>query len=184
MSVNLTWLATRLTMISSQCALISRTDAIYATHITSTIDPADRPFILGATTKPGVSLSSLAAPEHAEKRTQWLQTVKMQTLDAAVESQVTFGEFAVFQERSAGLNTADAKLVATEMFGQAIVWDCDVCRTCQGWYAYNGGMEAAIDRAKRHSPLADVLWYCATGYNHSQAFKFANGLESHLDGST
>ncbi|KAL1407850.1 isocitrate lyase 1 [Vanrija albida] len=167
----------QLDIMASEAVLIARTDVIDATHVTSTIDAADAGFILGATIPQGESYAAAALRTEAAAEA-WVKNARLRTLREAFD-ELAAGDAELrgkFETQSAGLNVADAKRVADALLGPLgpLAWDPESPRTYQGWYRYRGGLDAAIDRAKRAAPLADVLWYCTFGYTLANAQRFAD----------
>ena len=136
--------------------LIGRHDGCSATHITSTIDPRDRPYILGTDGQ------------------------QVTTLDEAVRAALP-DQFDNFQQRSRNMTVSDAVDVAREI-APDFYWSCDKVRTPEGWYRYRGGSEATIARALVVAPYVDVSWACMGYYDAEQAKEYAAAVQAAYPG--
>lgn len=168
----------QLDILASEAVLIARTDTIDATHITSTIDGADTPYILGATIPQVESYACATLNGTPGAGETWVKNARLRTLREAFDELADEGLRDKFAVESKGLNVADAKRVADKLLGKLgpLAWDSESPRTYQGWYRYRGSLDAAIDRATRAAPLADVLWYCTFGYTLANAARFADAV--------
>lgn len=55
-------------------------------------------------------------------------------------------------------------------------------RTREGWYRFQGGLDAAIERARAYAPYADLIW-CETSHpDLGEARRFAEGVHSEFPG--
>ncbi|KAI5480299.1 isocitrate lyase [Pseudohyphozyma bogoriensis] len=164
----------QLDVCGSEILLIARTDAEIASHITSTIDPRDRPFILGATTDVE---SFVAAQEKGQGEAAWDKLANLETLDKTVEKSVEKSVFDKFAKETEGFTIAEAlKYIAKEKL--PVVWDAECARTVEGWYRYQVGVEAAISRAIALAPYSDISWTCGPGMSYEIAQQFATGVKS------
>jgi isocitrate lyase len=172
---------------SSHCVLIARTDSESASRITSTIDPADRPFILGRTNLSLPSLSKVLSgskttgADRLAEETAWEEASNLTTLDEAVAAVLSGSELEEWKSATAGLNTSDALIKAQEL-GIKVVWDAEGCRNLRGWYRYKGGIDAAIARSIAFAPYSDMLWSCAPGYNFDEIVKLEKEVHSAVPG--
>ncbi|WWC61067.1 isocitrate lyase [Kwoniella dejecticola CBS 10117] len=162
----------QLDIMGSEVVSIARTDAETATHITSTIDQRDRPFILGAT---------VDMPHHyihAEGNSgkdEWKREARLSTLDEAFKSSNP-DLYEGFISQTTGLNVSEALAVAHKL-APTFYWNCESPRTTEGWYAYKGGTEAAISRANAAANIADMVWACAHSYKAEVADRFSRGVQ-------
>lgn len=100
-----------------------------------------------------------------------------------------------------GKSNADARDVAADILGHDIFWDCDrafpsVCqisvlsltatitvpRTREGYYHYDGGVEAAIKRSMVFAPHADIIWLETKKPDLEQAKYFARKIRAKYPG--
>lgn len=140
--------------------MIGRHDGNSATHITSTIDPRDRPFILGTTAKGNHGALS--------------------TLDEAFKSSSP-SAFPEFVNTSKGMNVSAALEIAQKL-EPSFYWNCESTRSAEGWYAYKGGSAATIARALVVAPFVDVSWACMGTYDPRQATEYAKAIQSAYPG--
>jgi isocitrate lyase len=136
--------------------LIGRHDGCSATHITSTIDPRDRPFILGTTGTDRVTLDEAFESAHPDL---WSQ----------------------FERESQNLTVSDAVDVARKL-SPTFYWSCDKVRTPEGWYLYRGGSAATISRALVVARMVDVSWACMGHYDAQQAKEYAAAVQAAYPG--
>ncbi|WWD17020.1 isocitrate lyase [Kwoniella shandongensis] len=169
----LTSVKLQLDVMGSEIVSIARTDAATATHITSTIDARDRPFILSAT-RP---LSHDYV--HCEGRSgqdEWKREAHLLSLDEAFKLHTTTSSITGVYERylveTRGMNTSEAFRVA-ENLSPGFYWNSESPRTVEGYYPYRGGVDAAISRSVNVAPVADVVWACSHSYDETEAEKFA-----------
>ncbi|WWC89984.1 isocitrate lyase [Kwoniella dendrophila CBS 6074] len=163
----------QLDIMGSEVVSIAKTDAETATHISSTIDYRDRPFILGAT----VDLPHHY--RHAEGNSgkdEWKREAKLKTLDEAFQSDHP-GLYERFIEQTKNLNASEALLVAVKL-SPSFYWNYESPRTSEGWYAYKGGIEAALTRSSVVADIVDVIWNCAHTFDVIKAETFARGIQN------
>lgn len=156
--------------------MISRTDCIHSTHITSTIDARDRPFILGSTC-PSHSVP-YADLNDTPSRDAWRAEAKMSTLDQAVSAALEQSSVMSYDEwlaKSADLNVSAALALANKI-NIPVVWDCEIARTYQGWYWYSGTIEASISRALHTAPYVDAVWYCSISWDSAEVRTFGEAI--------
>ncbi|WVQ98772.1 isocitrate lyase [Kwoniella sp. CBS 9459] len=163
----------QLDIMGSEVVTIARTDAEIATHITSTIDYRDRPFILGATVP---MKTHYIHTEGNSARAEWKREAKLKTLDEAfrVAQPNLYDQFI---ERTKKVNVAEALAVAQKL-APDFYFDYESPRTAEGWYAYNGGIEAAIARSNNAGFISSVVWACTHSYRAESARKFASGVRA------
>ncbi|BFZ57512.1 isocitrate lyase 1 [Savitreella phatthalungensis] len=178
----------------SSTVIVARTDAEAATFISTNIDSRDHKYIIGATT-PGLKplaqlmydaeVAGKRADELEKIETQWLASAKLQLFDDAViaaikTNVVTDSEGAVKKYLAAtkGKSNAEARAVAKAITGTDIYFDWDACRSREGYYRYQGGTEACVDRAICYAPYAELLWMETKNANYPQAEEFARGVKA------
>ncbi|KAI9670497.1 MAG: isocitrate lyase 1 [Caeruleum heppii] len=181
-------------IMGSDLLAIARTDSEAATLITSTIDPRDHSFILGATNPALQPLSDLMlAAEESGKSGEALQAIEDQwnaqagmklfkdavfdTIEAGVH--VNKKELArQFLESVKGKSNSEARAIAKGLTGVDIHWDWDSPRTREGYYRYQGGCQCAVNRAVAFAPYADLIWMESKLPDFEQAKEFANGVHA------
>ncbi|KAI4209176.1 MAG: hypothetical protein LQ351_007851 [Letrouitia transgressa] len=173
---------------------IARTDSEAATLITSTIDPRDHAFILGATNPDLQPLNDLMiAAEQAGKtgdqlqaiEDQWVAHAGLKLLDEAVLESIRAGvhvdkESLIRDYLSAveGKSNSESRAIAKGLTGVDIFWDWDAPRTREGFYRYQGGCSCAVNRAIAYAPYTDLIWMESKLPDFKQAEEFANGVHA------
>ena len=173
---------------------VARTDSEAATLITSTIDPRDHAFILGATNPNLQPLNDLMmAAEQAGKNGDALQAIEdawnaqagLKLFHDAVVDTINAGVHVnkpelVQQYLSAakGKSNTEARVIARGITGVDVHWDWDTARTREGYYRYQGGCQCAVNRAIAYAPYADLIWMESKLPDFAQAKEFADGVHS------
>jgi isocitrate lyase len=91
-----------------------------------------------------------------------------ETLGMSVEDWRAFG-------RTASLYTARRK---ARSLGVNIVWDCEHCKTPEGYYQVRGGIDYAIAKSLAAAPFADILWMETKTANLADAQRFARAVHA------
>jgi isocitrate lyase len=60
--------------------------------------------------------------------------------------------------------------------GINIIWDCDICKTPEGYYQVQGGIEYAIAKSLAAAPFADLLWMETKTADLADARRFAEAI--------
>ncbi|KAI5859707.1 isocitrate lyase [Durotheca rogersii] len=180
---------------------IARTDAEAATLITTTIDPRDHPFILGATTPGLAPLGELMAAAEREGKTgaalqavedDWLRRANLQRFDDAVVAAIRGGRSTLvsggasaddvaarYLAAARGKSLAEAREAARAVAGVAdVFFDWDAPRTREGFYRLRGGCDCAIARAIAYAPYSDAIWMESKLPDYAQAREFAEGVHA------
>ncbi|KAH7911603.1 isocitrate lyase and phosphorylmutase [Hygrophoropsis aurantiaca] len=189
----------QLDLLLNPLLLIARTDAESGRLLSSSIDSADHPYILG-TTSPGRPLAEelalaeargASAAEIGGIEDAWLGGHQLVTFDQAVHAAITASTahsnpeaaYEQYLSLSAGKSNSDARAAAKEVLGGADVsWDWDLPRTREGYYHYTGGLEAATARALAFAPYADLLWLETKSPNLEEARNFARKIREKFPG--
>ncbi|KAG8904183.1 hypothetical protein FRB99_002131, partial [Tulasnella sp. 403] len=185
----------KLDILQNNMLLIARTDSESARLISSTVDIQDHPFILGTTKRPtdGKGLAQVLAEAEREGlggsdldhlEAEWVVDHPLCTFDQAVENAVYAsasitdkeGAVADYLRAAQGRSNAEARTVAKRILKQDIYWDWDVPRTREGYYHYQGGLDAAIQRVNEFAPYADMLWLETKTPDLEQARSFARKI--------
>ena len=173
---------------------VARTDSEAATLITSTIDPRDHAFILGASNPALQPLNDLmVAAEQAGKSGEQLQAIEDQWLAQAglklfneavvdtINSGVHVNKQGLIQEYytlARGKSNSESRAIAKGLTGVDIHWDWDAPRTREGFYRYQGGCQCAVNRGIAYAPYCDMIWMESKLPDYKQAEEFANGVHS------
>ncbi|KXL47534.1 hypothetical protein M433DRAFT_57789 [Acidomyces richmondensis BFW] len=173
---------------------IARTDSEAATLITSTIDPRDHAFIMGATNPALQPLNDLMiAAEAAGKQgaelqaieDAWIEQAGLKLFHEAVIDTIQAGVHVnkqglidEFMKLSKGKSNAEARSIAKALTGVDVHFDWDAARTREGFYRYKGGCQCAIVRAIAYAPYADLIWMESKLPDYAQAKEFADGVHA------
>lgn len=173
---------------------VARTDSEAATLITTTIDPRDHAFILGATNPALQPLNDLmVAAEQAGKYGEELQAIEdswtsqagLKLFDQAVMDTINAGVHVdkqamiiEYKKMVKGKGNSESRAIAKGLTGVDIHWDWESPRTREGYYRYQGGCECAVNRAIAFAPYADLIWMESAKPYYKQAEEFANGVHA------
>jgi isocitrate lyase len=173
---------------------VARTDSEAATLITSTIDPRDHSYILGATNPALQPLNDLMlAAEQAGKYGPELQAVEdawnaqagIKLFHEAVADTVNAGVHVdkqglidAFNSQSKGKSLAEQRAIAKGLTGVDVTFDWEAPRTREGYYRYRGGCQCAVMRANAYAPYADMIWMESKLPDFAQAKEFADGVHA------
>jgi len=181
-------------ILGSDLLAIARTDSEAATLITSTIDPRDHAYILGATNPALQPLNDLMlAAEQAGKQGAELQAIEdawtaqanlklfheavADTINAGVHVDKA-GLIEQYTKQSQGKSNAEQRAIAKGLTGVDVHFDWDAPRTREGYYRYQGGCQCAIMRACAYAPYADLIWMESKLPDFQQAREFADGVHA------
>ncbi|MCJ1236217.1 isocitrate lyase 1 [Varicellaria rhodocarpa] len=181
-------------IMGSDLISVARTDSEAATLITSTIDPRDHAFILGASNPALQPLNDLmVAAEQAGKSGEQLQAIEDQWLAQAglklfneavvdtINSGVHVNKQGLIQEYYAlarGKSNSESRAIAKGLTGVDVHWNWDAPRTREGFYRYQGGCQCAVNRGIAYAPYCDMIWMESKLPDYKQAEEFANGVHS------
>ncbi|KAK3074342.1 isocitrate lyase 1 [Teratosphaeriaceae sp. CCFEE 6253] len=181
-------------IMGSDLLAIARTDSEAATLITSSIDPRDHPFILGATNPALQPLNDLMlAAEAAGKYGAELQSIEdawtsqagLKLFHEAVADTVNAGVhvdkqglITEFMRLSKGKGNSEARAIAKGLTGVDVHFDWDSPRVREGYYRIKGGCAYATARAIAYAPYADLIWMESKLPDYQQAKDFADGVHA------
>lgn len=182
---------------------IARTDAESAKLISSTADPTDHPFILGVDTAENPGLRPLAqelaraerdgatGSELAALEAEWMGQIKLVTFRQAFEHQLRetvatsdsevadlLNKFDNYLASLQSFSLRDMSAAAEAILGHPCHWDCELPRTREGYYHFQGGFPAAIQRAVAFSPYSDMLWLETKTPDVEAARSFAKAIHA------
>jgi len=173
---------------------VARTDSEAATLITTTIDPRDHAFVLGATNAGIQPLNDLMiAAEAAGKNGPDLQAIEdawnekagLKLFDEAVADTINAGVHVnkaqllkEYTSQSKGKSNSEARAIAKGLTGVDVHFDWDSPRTREGYYRYRGGCSCAVNRAIAYAPYADAIWMESKLPDYAQAKEFADGVHA------
>lgn len=158
---------------SSEMVIIYRTDAAASNRITSSVDPRDRPYILGATVEMPVDYASL---KNSPERADWKAAAKIASLDEAFLSAFP-AQYDDFVAKSKDMNVSSA-LRTAQTICPDFYWSCDAARNSAGYYFWRGCIEASAARANACAHLADMLWSNSVVHNTVASERFAEIVQA------
>ncbi|EMC92112.1 hypothetical protein BAUCODRAFT_126127 [Baudoinia panamericana UAMH 10762] len=181
-------------IMGSDLLAVARTDSEAATLITTTIDPRDHAFVLGATNPALQPLNDLMiAAEQAGKQGAELQAIEdswtaqanLKLYHEAVADTIHAGVHVdkqglidEYTNLSKGKSNSECRAIAKGLTGVDVYFDWDAPRTREGFYRYQGGCQCAIVRACAYAPYADLIWMESKMPDFAQAKEFAEGVHA------
>ncbi|CAA6658284.1 unnamed protein product [Spirodela intermedia] len=161
--------------------LVARTDAVAATLIQTNVDARDHRFILAPPTgrQRGEAGAELQAVED-----RWLAGARLRTFPDSVsdalrnlnvdeeERRRRVAEW----ERVSGGSHEEARAAARRLGAGEVFWDWDLPRTREGFYRFQGSVEAAIARGVAFFPHADLIWMETSRPDMAECRSFAEGM--------
>jgi isocitrate lyase len=181
-------------LLGTDLLLVARTDSEAATLITSTIDPRDHPFIIGATNPTLQPLNTLMIAAEQAKKTgaelqqiedRWIAQAGLKLFHEAVIDSIKAGVhvnkealISRFLSSTRSKSNAEARAIAKRITGIDVYFDWEAPRTREGYYRYQGGCQCAINRATAYAPHADLLWMESKLPDYAQAKEFADGVHA------
>ncbi|KAG9599305.1 isocitrate lyase and phosphorylmutase, partial [Aureobasidium melanogenum] len=181
-------------IMGSDLLCVARTDSEAATLITSTIDPRDHAFIVGATNPALQPLSELMGAAEAAGKSgdelqaiedKWTEQAHLKLFSEAVIDTINAGVhvnkaelIAQFTEQSKGKSNAESRAIAKALTGVDVHFDWESARTREGYYRYRGGCQCAVNRAVAYAPYCDMIWMESKLPDYAQAEEFATGVHA------
>ena len=175
--------------------VIARTDSCNSKLISSSCDPRDHEFIQGTTNVGAEAWSEVLVDLESSNATssmigdaeiEWYNTNKLVTFDAAVERQVSVEENECYLSEKATLKKSlnrdylslrEMRLIAKRVApNKEVNFDWDLPRSPEGYYMFQGGMEAAMRRSLVFSPYADLIWLETKTPDLAQAQQFSREI--------
>jgi len=181
-------------MMGSSTVFVARTDAEAATFISSNIDHRDHKNIIGVTV-PGLKpistlmyeaeMAGKRAAELEQLEDNWMTQAKLMLFDDAViaaikKTSITNADEQIkrYLAASKGKSNSEARAIASSITGTEIYFDWDSCRSREGYYRYQGGTQACVERAIAYAPYAEMLWMETKAAGFEQAHEFATGVKA------
>lgn len=180
--------------------LVARTDAVAATLIQTNVDARDHQFIMGATNPnlKGRPLASVLAEAMTSGKTGaelqavedgWMAMAGLKLFSECVADAIRglnvleqekgrkLGEWMQVMEKK-NLSYYQAREYAEKLGVGNVFWDWDLPRTREGFYRFQGGVEAAVVRGQSFAPHADLIWMETSGPDLVECRQFAEGVRS------
>ncbi|KAG6911336.1 hypothetical protein DXG01_001007 [Tephrocybe rancida] len=176
-------------ILKSTMHLIARTDSESGKLLSSNVDVADHEFILGTITNGGKPLAQALAEAESRGATgaevdqiekDWTASHDMAIDKSNIENKAD--AYSLYLSAVSGKSNDEARVVAADILGESVFWDCDLPRTREGYYHYTGGIEAAIKRSMAYAPYADLLWVETKEPNLEQARQIARTIREKYPG--
>ena len=157
-------------IMNSETFIVARTDAEAATLLNSNVDSRDHAFILGSTnpTQPGLNDEVHAAEQRGATQAElitinqnWDQQAGLCSYGDAVckalEGKGLKDAVKQFRAKERSMSNVEAREFARSL-GVDPYWCWDKPRTREGYYRFNGGLEACVVRGIAFAPYADLMW--------------------------
>ncbi|KAJ3276829.1 hypothetical protein HDV01_002884 [Terramyces sp. JEL0728] len=170
--------------------LVARTDAEAATLITSTIDPRDHPFIIGASNPSVKPLSAVMAEAQAAGKVgaalsavedSWIKEAGLclysEAVAKALKAAGKADQVDGFLKKASKLSNADARALAKSL-GVSPFFCWDAARVREGFYRYQGGTKACVARGAAYARYADLIWMETKSPIYAQAKEFSEGVKA------
>ncbi|KAG9454146.1 hypothetical protein H6P81_007050 [Aristolochia fimbriata] len=185
-----------------ETVLVARTDADAANLIQTNVDARDHQFILGATNPnlKGKSLAAIMAAAMAAGKTgaelqaiedEWVAAAGLKSFSDCVKDAIRSLNNVGEEERRRRLSewerassydkcvsNEQGREIAERLGLKNLFWDWDLPRTREGFYRFQGSVEAAIVRAWAFAPHADLIWMETAKPNLAECTKFSQGVKS------
>ncbi|CAR27073.1 hypothetical protein ZYGR_0I03470 [Zygosaccharomyces rouxii] len=184
-------------IMRSDLVIVARSDSEAANLLSSSIDPKDHYYIVGAT-NPEVDdepfaevmdraiLEGKSGDELQQIEQQWIAKAGLKLFHEAFRDEVEKSDIPnkgevldKFNSRVgpySGVSIREQRKLALELIGRPIYFDWDVPRVRDGLYRYQGGTKCAIMRARAFAPHADLVWMESNYPDYEQAREFAEGV--------
>uniref|UniRef100_A0A8H7N4Y7 Isocitrate lyase n=1 Tax=Bionectria ochroleuca TaxID=29856 RepID=A0A8H7N4Y7_BIOOC len=152
-------------VMGTNTLLMCRCDTDRSQFITSTIDPRDHEYIIGAT-KDLESLVEYVAQGMAEgksyvqARDEWKSQAGLMTFDQAVKEKATEEEYQQYASKaiSYGISLKQKRRIAKESVKQDVFFDWELPRSKEGQYMWKPSVKTIVERAILVAPLGDMTW--------------------------
>jgi isocitrate/methylisocitrate lyase len=117
---------------------------------------------------------------------QWLDEASLASYPQAVAEVIEFrageGEPSELSAQQwlqyANQTSLHAARAKARSMGVTIGWDCEACKTPEGFYQVQGGIEYAIARSLAVAPFADLLWMETKTADLADARRFAEAIHA------
>jgi isocitrate lyase len=91
---------------------------------------------------------------------------------------ISAGEWLAFASQTS-FHAARAR---ARTMGINIIWDCEICKTPEGYYQIQNGIDYAIARSLAAAPFADLLWMETKTADLADARRFAEAIHAEFPG--
>lgn len=181
-------------LMGTENLILARTDSCNGKLLSSSSDPRDHRFIRGVI-EPDIipwgdrladleSMPTITSEQIAAEETKWYGKHQAFTFDEAVQRQVPRSEYKKYVDlkqkylnEKPFLSLRTMKALASQASPTTkIYFDWDAPRTKEGYYLFEGGMEAAIERSLYFAPYADMIWLETKTPDLEQATSFSSKI--------
>lgn len=182
-------------VMGAENLIIARTDSCNSKLLSSSSDPRDHKYIKGIISPNTVpwneTVTELETQDVSQEQIgnaerEWYANNDLYTINEAIRIQLSSEEFAKYMNltqkvmnelnRNYLSNRERLKIAQQVSPTKQIVFDCESPRTKEGYYMFNGCMDAAIERTKMFAPFSDMLWLETKTPNLEQARSFAQEI--------
>ncbi|XP_068644637.1 isocitrate lyase-like [Aristolochia californica] len=181
--------------------LVARTDAVAANLIQTNVDTRDHQFILGATNPKlkGKCLATIMADAMAAGKNglelqaiedEWVAMAGLKSFSDGVKDAIRsfnigeeekwrrLNEWESVSSYDKCLSNDRGREIAERLGVKNLFWDWDLPRTREGFYRFQGSVDAAIVRGWSFAPHADLIWMETAMPDMVECTKFAEGVKS------
>ncbi|KAI0485349.1 isocitrate lyase [Xylariaceae sp. FL0804] len=152
-------------VMGAKTLLMCRCDVDKSQFITSTVDPRDHEYIIGATkdVEPlteAVTKGIAEGGKYVQVRDEWKARAGLMTFDEAVKARASEDQFNEYHSKTAAYGTSigTRRKVAQSILGEEIFFDWDLSRLADGQYMWEPSVKTIVERAVLVAPLGDMTW--------------------------
>ncbi|KAH8895600.1 Phosphoenolpyruvate/pyruvate domain-containing protein [Thozetella sp. PMI_491] len=152
-------------IMGADTLLMCRCDTDRSQFITSTIDPRDHEYIIGATKEVEPLVDAIAKGMASGKsymvaRDEWKAKSGLMTFDEAVKAAATEQQYQEYMSQAIayGMALRDKRRVSKIILGFDVVFDWDLPRSKEGQYMWKPSVKTIVERAVLAAPLGDMTW--------------------------
>jgi isocitrate lyase len=142
-----------------------RCDTDRSQFITSTIDPRDHAYIVGATNDVEPLIEAIAngmsnGQNYTQARDEWKAKGGLMTFDEAVKGKATGQQYQEYSSKATayGISLRDKRRVAKAILGEDVFFDWELPRSKEGQYMWRPSVKTIVERAVLAAPLGDATW--------------------------
>lgn len=142
-----------------------RCDVDRSQFITSTIDPRDHEYIIGATNDvepliEAVTKGMAEGKSYTSARDEWKSKAGLMTFDEAVKQKASGEQYQDYATKAIeyGISLKEKRRVAKSVLGDDVFFDWDLSRGREGQYMWKPSVKTIVERAVLVAPLGDMTW--------------------------
>ncbi|KAH6967739.1 isocitrate lyase [Ilyonectria sp. MPI-CAGE-AT-0026] len=152
-------------VMGTNTLLMCRCDTDRSQFITSTIDPRDHEYIIGATKdiEPlvvAVAKGMAEGSSYMQARDEWKSRSGLMTYDEAVKEKATDQQYQDYSSKATVFGTSlnERRRIAKSILGDDIFFDWDLPRSKEGQYMWRPSVKTIVERAVLAAPFGDMTW--------------------------